>query len=131
MEKDEIKNNIKTQFEKIVELENKKKILVDVAKTGILQILKESMPEIVAIDRDIKFRVDEINFAALEIKESYSCDSGRVIYFPPWLEDPEGVIIQGIQEKTEPFLFGDDNSVIEGIVGAFINKISTEGGEDD
>lgn len=143
MEKEEQKNYIKARFEKIVELEEQKKVLIDEAKAGIMEILKGSMPAIVALDEDIKFSVGEINFAALELKESYSCDSGRVIYYEPWLDEPEGVRIQGIQEKGGPCLLQDSFDAIDHIVQGFLINLSQEeankkdieteskGGEDD
>ena len=126
MEKEELKNYIKTRFEEIGNLESQKAILIDEAKDKILEVLKGSLPALAEADKEIKYRVNEIKSTALELKETYSCDSGRVIYFEPWLDEKEGVRIQGARNNEGPCLFSDCSDVIGIIVTEFIKSTISE-----
>jgi hypothetical protein len=125
MEKDEIRQHIKHQFEEIVKLEDNKKALIEPAKKQLSIILNEFIPQIVEQEKEIGQRVNEIKLAALELKENYTCNSGRVVYFEPWQMEKEFVTIQGIQLKLDRFCFCNYDE-IDGIIEAFLYNISKE-----
>lgn len=102
MEKEELKSHVYYQFKKIAELEQVKGKRTLELQKELFTVFKNHMPGLVETDTEIQERVNEIHLAAKDLKESFSCENGRIIYIPAWGTNEEQFRIEGVYKEGDP-----------------------------
>lgn len=138
MEKEELKNHISYQFEKLAEIENVKSELTSDLQKDLLAVFKKHMPKITEEEKEIKNRVNEIYSSALELQESFTCENGRVIYIPAWGGEDKKISVEGLSKvknandlKIELMQEPSDEDIIDLGIKTFLLKIQGQGGDSD